>query len=360
MDLTTLRAVLAELRPLLVPARFEKAQQPNPHTLQLGLRGLSGMRWLEISWLAAAPRLLAIDPPPKQGDGSTLARVLQHGLGGLALVAIEQEGFERVVDLHFAPRPGEPSGRRLVVELMGRHSNVFLLDAQGRVVSLARQVREQQSRLRPIASGSSYVRPPALRSDPPSLEESQERWQRRLLLVPVSLRQALQQTYQGISPALALQLADQGLEPAEELLARPVEALTQEQWNHLWARWQRWRARCAPAMAAIRPRIYGRPWPWKAATAAPGGAAARGCAACGRPHVGGEDRFPRRVYCREFIELRRINRRAHEIIQGQPEIRQRGEQVVQDLRGFRGRTASLENPTPGKRRPPRRGNQAGW
>ncbi len=240
MDLTTLRAVLAELRPLLVPARFEKAQQPNPHTLQLGLRGLSGMRWLEISWLAAAPRLLAIDPPPKRGDGSTLARVLQHGLAGLALVAIEQEGFERVVDLHFAPRPGEPSGRRLVVELMGRHSNVFLLDAQGRVVSLARQVREQQSRLRPIASGSSYVRPPALQSDPPSLNEPQERWLRRLELVPVSLRQALQQTYQGISPALALQLADGAPVPAAELLAQPVGALRQEHWDHLWARWQRW------------------------------------------------------------------------------------------------------------------------
>ncbi|WP_156776498.1 NFACT family protein [Synechococcus sp. WH 5701] len=240
MDLTTLRAVLAELRPLLVPARFEKAQQPNPHTLQLGLRGLSGMRWLEISWLAAAPRLLAIDPPPKQGDGSTLARVLQHGLGGLALVAIEQEGFERVVDLHFAPRPGEASGRRLVVELMGRHSNVFLLDAQGRVVSLARQVREQQSRLRPIASGSSYGRPPALQSDPPSLEESQEHWRRRLQLVPVSLRQALQQTYQGISPALALQLVDGAPEPAAELLAQPVGTLSQEHWDHLWARWQRW------------------------------------------------------------------------------------------------------------------------
>jgi len=240
MDLTSLRAVLAELRPLLVPARFEKAQQPNPHTLQLGLRGLSGMRWLEISWLAAAPRLLAIPPPPRQGDGSTLARVLQHGLGGLALVAIEQEGFERVVDLHFAPRPGEPSGRRLVVELMGRHSNVFLLDAQGRVVSLARQVREQQSRLRPITSGSSYTRPPALQSDPPSLAESQERWRRRLQLVPVTLRQALQQTYQGISPALALQLAAGSAAPAAELLARPVDTLSQVHWDHLWEHWQRW------------------------------------------------------------------------------------------------------------------------
>jgi len=240
MDLTTLRAVLAELRPLLVPARFEKAQQPNPHTLQLGLRGLSGMRWLEISWLAAAPRLLAIPPPPRQGEGSTLARVLQHGLGGLALVAIEQEGFERVVDLHFAPRPGEPSGRRLVVELMGRHSNVFLLDDQGRVVSLARQVREQHSRLRPITSGSFYGRPPALQSDPPSLSESQERWRRRLQLVPVTLRQALQQTYQGISPALALQLAAGAQEPAPVLLARRVDTLSQAHWDQLWEHWQRW------------------------------------------------------------------------------------------------------------------------
>lgn len=240
MDLTTLRAVLAELRPELVPARFEKAQQSDPHTLQLGLRTLRGLRWLEISWLAQAPRLLAIDPPPKQGDGSTLARVLQHGLAGLALVAIEQEGFERVVDLHFAPRPGEPSGRRLVVELMGRHSNVFLLDAQGRVVSLARQVREQQSRLRPIASGSTYVRPPALQSDPPSLEEPNRRWQRRLQLVPVSLRQALQQTYQGISPALARQLAGEEPEAAGALLAQPVCSLSQEQWDQLWGRWQRW------------------------------------------------------------------------------------------------------------------------
>ena len=88
MDLTTLRAVLAELRPLLVPARFEKAQQPNPHTLQLGLRGLSGMRWLEISWMAEAPRLLAIPAPRRQGDGSTLAQQLQHGLKGLHLKTI--------------------------------------------------------------------------------------------------------------------------------------------------------------------------------------------------------------------------------------------------------------------------------
>jgi predicted ribosome quality control (RQC) complex YloA/Tae2 family protein len=41
MDLTSLRAVLADLRARLLPSRFEKAQQPDPQTLQLGFRTLA-------------------------------------------------------------------------------------------------------------------------------------------------------------------------------------------------------------------------------------------------------------------------------------------------------------------------------
>ena len=63
MDLTTLRAVLWDLRPKLVPSRFEKAQQPDPATIQLGCRSLKGMVWLELSWQAEAPRLVEVNPP---------------------------------------------------------------------------------------------------------------------------------------------------------------------------------------------------------------------------------------------------------------------------------------------------------
>jgi len=242
IDLTTLRAVLAELRPMLLPSRFEKAQQPAAHTLQLGLRSQQGRHWLEVSWLAEAPRLLAIEPPSRQGQGSTLAQQLQHGLAGLALVAIAQEGWERVVDLQFAPRPGEPISRHLIVELMGRHSNVFLLDGHRRVIALARQVRQQQSRLRPISSGDPYAPPPPLQGDRPRTDESLERWRRRLSLVPVSLRRALQQSYQGISPSLALQLAGDQPGEAESLLALPVTDLIEPQWAELWRQWRRWLA----------------------------------------------------------------------------------------------------------------------
>ena len=234
MDVTTLRAVLAEWRPLLLPSRFEKAQQASPQALQIGLRSLSGSHWLELSWQAEAARLHTIPPPPRQGDGSTLAQQLQHGLKGLALIEIQQQGWERVVELGFARRPGEPVLRWLVVELMGRHSNLLLLDADRQVVALARQVKPQQSRLRPIGTGDPYQPPPPLAGEPPRLEENFASWQRRLRLVPLPLQQALRDAYQGISPALLRQLLPCGW---GELA---VDSISPEQWQKLWQGWRQW------------------------------------------------------------------------------------------------------------------------
>ena len=228
--------MLAELRPQLVPSRFEKAQQSDGQTLQLGLRGLQGHQWLELSWLAEAPRLLAIPAPPRLGEGSTLARQLQHGLRGLALVEIAQHGWERVVELAFAARPGAVAQRWLVLELMGRHSNLFLLDGDRRVVALARQVRSGQSRLRPIGTGDPYQPPPPLRGDRPGSEVNSADWRRRLSLVPLPLAEALRQTYAGISPALIGQL----LEGQPQLRQRPVQSLSDAEWAWLWQRWQAW------------------------------------------------------------------------------------------------------------------------
>jgi predicted ribosome quality control (RQC) complex YloA/Tae2 family protein len=238
LDATALRAVLAELRPALLPCRFEKAQQANPHSVQLGLRSLQGHPWLELSWLAEAPRLLVIPPPPRQGEGSTLAQQLQHGLRGLTLVALEQHGWERVVELLFAPRPGEPPRRSLVLELMGRHSNLFLLDEDRRVIALAHQVRESQSRLRPIGTGDAYTAPPPLRGDCPNAEEPQESWRRRLCLQPLPLAKALPAAYQGVGPALARQLCEE-LGPTL-WSERSVQELGEAQWQALHRRWQRW------------------------------------------------------------------------------------------------------------------------
>ena len=117
IDLTTLRALVSDLGSRLLPSRFEKAQQPNNTTLQLGFRSLQGMTWLELSWQADCPRLIEIPAPAKVGAGSTLAQQLQHGLRQLALVELHQEGFERVIEFRMAARPGDGIQRTLILEL---------------------------------------------------------------------------------------------------------------------------------------------------------------------------------------------------------------------------------------------------
>ena len=147
---------------------------------------------------------------------------------------ILQQGWERVVELGFARRPGEPVLGWLVVELMGRHSNLLLLDGERQVVALARQVKPKQSRLRPIGTGDPYQPPPPLAGEPPRLEESFQSWQRRLSLVPLPLQQALRDAYQGMSPALLRQLLPPDWGELE------VGGLSPAQWQQLWQLWRQW------------------------------------------------------------------------------------------------------------------------
>ncbi len=240
MDVTSLRAVIADINKQILPSRFEKAQQPEPSTLQIGFRSLKGLTWLELSWGADAPRLVQIQPPSSIGSESTLAKQVQYGLRQLALVELKQKGFERVVEFRLSVRPGEPIQRTLVLELMGRHSNILLLDKQRRVITLGRQVREHQSRIRPIGTGDMYVPPPQLKGIEPSENESFERWKERICLIPIKLKKALQDSYQGISPSLALQIANEEADKASQLLDLPVQEISETTWHHLYQRWCIW------------------------------------------------------------------------------------------------------------------------
>ena len=236
VDFTTLTAVCGELRADWLPARTEQVYQRDRYTIALGLRTLKGRGWLEISWHPQAAHLYFGDPPPRLPDTFTFSQQLLHQLGGLALVACPIIApWERVVDLQFARRPGEPALWHLYVEIMGKYSNVILTDTQ-EIVTAAHQVSQQQSSVRPIQTGQPYEPPPALIGTLPTLNESQERWQERVSLVPGALRRCLLKTYRGLSPALVQSIALAAeLDPDQS-----TETLKASDWQHLFRRWQEW------------------------------------------------------------------------------------------------------------------------
>ena len=240
MDLTTLKAVVFELSQDIVPSRFENAQQIDSNTLQLAFRTLENLTWIEVSWLAESPRIVQIPPPNRYGEKSTLAKQIKHLLANLALVEIEQTGFERIVRFKLSSRPGEGIEKELIVELMGRHSNILLLDKSSKVITLGKQIKDSQSRLRPIGTGDIYTSPPPLKGLVPKSSESFNSWKENICLVPSTLKKSLKNTYQGISPALALQIASNNYNEAFNIINQSVTTIELKTWEVLYQRWKDW------------------------------------------------------------------------------------------------------------------------
>lgn len=237
VDFTTLIAVTQDLRRHWVPSRCEQVVQWDTTSLALALRTLNQQAWLTLSWHPQAARLHLGDKPPRGQDTFTFSRQLKHQLNQLALVAIHPVApWERVLDLQFGPRPGDLPQWHLYVEIMGKYSNVILVNAQNQIVTAAHQVSEQQSRVRPIQTGDIYRVPPALMGGLPSRQESQQAWQDRLTLIPNRLSQMLMQSYAGLSSALVRSLLAKA-----ELEPDPFpDHLRQTDWNRLFQVWQSW------------------------------------------------------------------------------------------------------------------------
>ncbi|APB32472.1 fibronectin-binding A-like [Gloeomargarita lithophora Alchichica-D10] len=236
-DLTTLVAVCQELRRDWVPARIERVLQTDKHHLYLGLRTLTERGWLLLSWHPQAARLHASPAPPAEPDTFTFSQQLWHQLGHLALTDLRLSNpWERVVDLHFAPRPGEPAQWHLYLEVMGRYSNAILTHPDGTILTCAHQVSAQDSRVRPLQTGTLYQFPPALTQPLPRRDEPFEHWHQRLTLIPVPLSRALIQNYRGLSMKLVREMG-QVLQIDPEI---NVSHITFPDWQKLWSVWQTW------------------------------------------------------------------------------------------------------------------------
>ncbi|HEY9874679.1 MAG TPA: NFACT family protein, partial [Candidatus Obscuribacterales bacterium] len=237
VDFTTLRAAYSELHPDWIPARLEQVYQRDRYTIALGLRTLKLRGWLTISWHPQAARLCIGDPPPRTPDTFTFSQQLRHQLSGMALVAIDAIApWERVLDLKFARRPGEPAIWHLYVEIMGKYSNVILTAADNLIVTAAHQVSEKQSSVRPIQTGQPYEKPPSLTDPIPNISESQERWQERVSLIPGRLATRLLKSYRGLSSALVVSMIRvASLDPDQSTVS-----LEASDWNRLFIRWQEW------------------------------------------------------------------------------------------------------------------------
>ena len=233
-DAIFLSAVCDELRQELIGARVEKIQQPARDMVVLQLRGKAR---LLLSASGNRPRFHVTQASYENpAQPPMFCMLLRKHLAGGRIAAIEQPPAERSVELTLdcTDEMGTPCQKRLILELMGRNSNLILTDGENRILDCMRRVDFEMSEQRQVLPGLFYHRPPRQEGKLTPQELTKPALERLLAqtAAPVHLDRWIVDHVAGISPLIARELAFDfcGETDADVLTldrARLAEALTQ-------------------------------------------------------------------------------------------------------------------------------------
>lgn len=174
LDALCLAAVLRELNASIEGGRIDKIYQPGAQDVVLGIRGNQGSGKVLISANPSHPRIHLTTLERENPDKPPMfCMLLRKHLTGARILGLEQPYMERVITLRLEATDelGDKVSRSLVLEAMGRHANLVLLDGEGRIIDCIRRVEGDLSTgARQVLPGLFYRLPEPRFGIPPLLE----------------------------------------------------------------------------------------------------------------------------------------------------------------------------------------------
>lgn len=174
LDALCLSAVLTELRAAILGGKIDKIHQPGAQDVILAVRGPAGNVKVLLSANPSHPRIHLTTLERENPDKSPMfCMLLRKHLTGARILEIEQPYMERTVKLRLEAlnELGDRVERALVLEAMGRHANLLLLDAEGRIVDCVRRVEgDITTGVRQLLPGLFYQHPEPRFGVPPLIE----------------------------------------------------------------------------------------------------------------------------------------------------------------------------------------------
>lgn len=207
LDGVFLRHLKNEIGEALINARVDKVFQPNRDELIIAFRGFDAAHKLLISARANSARInLTKIPVENPMQPPMLCMLLRKKLQGAKLVDIIQPELERALLFKFdsVNELGDHVELTLAAEIMGRYSNIILVDENGKIIDALKRVDAEMSSERLVLPGLLYRLPPP--QDKLSMLESDVgEVMRRIDELPrdMELSKALMSVLQGISPIAA-------------------------------------------------------------------------------------------------------------------------------------------------------------
>ena len=207
LDGVFLRHLKKEISEALINARVDKVFQPNRDELILAFRGYDAAHKLLISARANSARInLTKIPVENPLQPPMLCMLLRKKLQGAKLIDITQPDLERALMLKFdsVNELGDHVELTLAVEIMGRYSNIILVDENGKIIDALKRVDAEMSSERLVLPGLLYRLPPP-QDKLSMLDCTDEEVLARIDALPkdMELSKALLSVLQGISPIAA-------------------------------------------------------------------------------------------------------------------------------------------------------------
>lgn len=204
-DGITIANITKELNDKLLGGRIRKIAQPENDELILTIKSAEGNFRLLISASASLPLIyLTENNKPSPMTAPNFCMLLRKHIENGKLVGISQPGLERIIrfDIEHLDELGDLRRKTLVVEIMGKHSNIIFCDENDRIIDSIKHVSLQMSSVREVLPGRTYFIPVTQEKADP-LELTLDSFTSLIGAKSTKLAKAIYTSYTGISPVAA-------------------------------------------------------------------------------------------------------------------------------------------------------------
>lgn len=232
-DGITVSAVKSEIEDKILGGRIDKVYQPERDEIILGIRSMGQAYKLLLTSNASNPKFHLTQTTPNNPMTPPLfCMVMRKHLQSGKIIKIEQPNFDRIINIYVESlnEMGDYSVKKLVLEIMGRHSNIILIDNNNVVLDCIKHIGHDTSSVREVLPGREYILPPS-QGKIDTLELTAENFMDVIKNnQSKEIQSVIYQNYTGISPIAASEICFRGKVNG----ASPVEILTEEQINAVY------------------------------------------------------------------------------------------------------------------------------
>ncbi len=201
--------LIQELRQTLLGGRINKIAQPEKDELILTIKGQGREQYkLLMSAGAGLPLIyLTENTKPSPLTAPNFCMLLRKHLNSARIIDIFQPGLERIIHfkLEHLDEMGDLCVKYLIMELMGKHSNIIFCDEELNIIDSIKRVNQFISSVREVLPGRKYFVPQTTEKLDP-LNLTQEAFDSFILKKPMPIGKALYNSLTGISPLIANEL----------------------------------------------------------------------------------------------------------------------------------------------------------